>query len=220
LPVQARPYQPVELVQLSADSCSLLTPSNSTAVSKLTGLQFHHFGAEKFTTDIQSPLMVHTVTKAAATTTAAVSSIRQVPGPLRPAITTAHTIALGGYRIANATNARPRTPIIVLHPVRHQRADRCRRRRLPDHVRCVADQHSVAPALAAVTLTGAVAALAAPVVRRGLFGTSDQDTGYLGRRYVHWLATAWWHPLLVVGILMMLITVVGAAFSRIKSAKR
>jgi hypothetical protein len=76
-----------------------LDHSSQKACELASGLQFHHFGAEKFTTDIQSPLMVHTVTKAAATTTAAVSSIRQVPGPLRPAITTAHTIALGGYLI-------------------------------------------------------------------------------------------------------------------------
>jgi hypothetical protein len=146
---------------------------------------------EKFTTDIQSPLMVHAVTKAAATTTAAVSSIRQVPGPLRPAITTAHTIALGGYRIANATNARPRTldhhrngaacprnrrSNPVLHPVRHQRADRCRRRRLPDHVRCMADQHSVVRCAGRGDTYRRGGRARCPVVRRGLFGTSDQDT--------------------------------------------
>jgi hypothetical protein len=37
---------------------------------------------------------------------------------------------------------------------------------------------------------------------------------------VHWLATAWWHPLLLVGIFVLLITLVGAVASRPQPAKR
>lgn len=74
-------------------------------------------------------------------------------------------------------------------------------------------------ALVAITLTGAVASLAAPAVRRGLFGASAKDSGYVGR-HVHWLATAWWHPLLGVGIVLLLIILVGVAFSRPKPTRR
>jgi hypothetical protein len=45
LPVAAEIEQPVELVQVSADSRTALAPGRATAARKLTGLQFHHFGA-------------------------------------------------------------------------------------------------------------------------------------------------------------------------------
>jgi hypothetical protein len=45
LPASADEEQPLELIQVSADTRSLLAPRRPTADSKLTGLQFHHFGA-------------------------------------------------------------------------------------------------------------------------------------------------------------------------------
>ncbi|MFJ3307692.1 patatin-like protein [Streptomyces sp. NPDC086549] len=45
LPVGTEVEQPIELVQVSADTRCLLAPRRATAASKLTGLQLHHFGA-------------------------------------------------------------------------------------------------------------------------------------------------------------------------------
>ena len=45
LPVLVEVEQPVQLVQVSADTRTLLDPQRRTAASKLTGLQMHHFGA-------------------------------------------------------------------------------------------------------------------------------------------------------------------------------
>ncbi len=45
LPVQLEVEQPVELIQVSADTRSPLAEARATAAAKLTGLQFHHFGA-------------------------------------------------------------------------------------------------------------------------------------------------------------------------------
>ena len=45
LPVDAEVEQPVEFIQVSADTRTLLDPNRSTAASKLTGEQLHHFGA-------------------------------------------------------------------------------------------------------------------------------------------------------------------------------
>ncbi len=395
LPVDAGPYQPVELVQLSADTRSMLAPGNATAASKLTGLQFHHFGAfykqswrandwmwgrldaagwlvhalldprrlkqvadrrpqggrvawllgelasfgavplpsgpplaegmanrerveaelafldetripmpkslpltsmwlatawqhrvvedelpalarvvvgapgaptdrspsptmtwarkvlepgadldvllrtcpipqETFKTDMGSPLMVHTLAKAAATTSGAVSSVRQVPGPVRPAVTTMHTITLGGYRVANAAKAKPRHMIVVgLVLLALGIAAASQSASLFGITGLVAAgiggylvtfgtwqvSTRLLAALVATTLTGAVAALAAPVVRRGLFGTSETDPGLVGR-HVYWLATAWWHPLLAVGVLILFIVVVGLAFGGRRAPKR
>ncbi len=45
LPVDAEVDQPVELIQVSADTRTLLDLAHGTAQSKLTGMQLHHFGA-------------------------------------------------------------------------------------------------------------------------------------------------------------------------------
>ena len=45
LPVLTQVAQPVELIQVSADTRSLLAPHHGTALTKLTGMQVHHFGA-------------------------------------------------------------------------------------------------------------------------------------------------------------------------------
>ena len=45
LPTGVDVEQPIELVQISADTRTKLDLKHSTARSKLTGLQFHHFGA-------------------------------------------------------------------------------------------------------------------------------------------------------------------------------
>ena len=45
LPVSAELDQPVEFIQVSADTRTLLDPCHSTAASKLTGMQVHNFGA-------------------------------------------------------------------------------------------------------------------------------------------------------------------------------
>jgi hypothetical protein len=45
LPVLVEVEQPVELIQVSADTQTLLDPARATAADKLTGMQVHHFGA-------------------------------------------------------------------------------------------------------------------------------------------------------------------------------
>jgi patatin-related protein len=45
LPVRVEVQQPVELIQVSADTRTELAPHRATAATKLTGLQAHHFGA-------------------------------------------------------------------------------------------------------------------------------------------------------------------------------
>jgi patatin-related protein len=45
LPVLTEVAQPVELIQVSADTRTLLSPAQRTAETKLTGMQLHHFGA-------------------------------------------------------------------------------------------------------------------------------------------------------------------------------
>jgi patatin-related protein len=62
--------------------------------------------------------------------------------------------------------------------------------------------------LLSVTLVGAVLSLATPVVRGWLFGTDQQHSGVVGS-HVYWLGAQWWHPLIVVGAVALVITVAG-----------
>jgi hypothetical protein len=145
-----------------------------------------------------------------------------------------HTITLGGYRVANAAKAVPRNMIVVgLVMLALGIAAASQSASLFGITGLVAAgiggylvtfgtwqvSTRLLAAVVATTLTGAVAALAAPVVRRGLFGTSETDPGLVGR-HVYWLATAWWHPLLAVGVLILFIVVVGLAFGGRRAPKR
>lgn len=67
--------------------------------------------------------------------------------------------------------------------------------------------------LLSVTLVGAVLSLATPVVRRWLFGTDQQHAGLVGS-HVYWLGAQWWHPLIVVGAIALVITIAGVLVGR------
>ena len=67
--------------------------------------------------------------------------------------------------------------------------------------------------LLSLTLVGAVLSLATPVVRRWLFGTDQQHAGLVGS-HVYWLGAQWWHPLIVVGAIALVITIAGVLVGR------
>lgn len=173
------------------------------------------------TTEKGTPLMVRTLTKAAATTTAALSSMRQLPGVARPAVTTMHTIALGGYRVASSTKAHPARLLLiglVLLAVGAVAAS-TGILGIPGLIMAAIGGYLLTfvvwqrgprlwGSLLGITLVLGVFALTMPDVRPWLFGTSETDVGVLGRR-MHWLADEWWHPLVAVGILLVIVTAVG-----------
>jgi patatin-related protein len=185
---------------------------------------------ETFATDMGSPLMVRTLAKAAATTTAVINSTQQIPGAVRPAVKTAHTIALGGYRATVATKASARILAaagLMLLAIGIGAAVQSAAVFGVGGLLLVglggyllafgAWQTSgrLFAALVAVTLTGAVASLATPVVRNWLFGSSPTDPGLVGR-HLHWFAESWWHPLLPIVLLVVLLAVVGATSGRLR----
>jgi hypothetical protein len=65
-------------------------------------------------------------------------------------------------------------------------------------------------ALAWVALVGAALCLATPVFRQWLFGTDRKHAGLLGA-HAYWLGTEWWHPLIVVGVIALVVTAIVAA---------
>ncbi|PJI93383.1 patatin-like protein [Luteimicrobium subarcticum] len=187
---------------------------------------------ETFASDRGTPLMVSTVTKAAATAVAAVDSVHGIPGPARPAVTTARTVALAGYRVTAATRGAVKAVLLVglallvvggaLTTVTSDVVG------VPMLVVALAGAYLVTVgawqwsrrlvgALVSVTLGAAIVALAVPWVRDLLFGDGTAaDHGFVGDRgggVLEWLADAWWHPLAAVAGVLVVLCVVAALLS-------
>jgi patatin-related protein len=185
---------------------------------------------ETFASDAGTPLMLRTITKAAATATGAVASVSALPGPVKPAVTSVRTLALGGYRVTRAVGGAWRYLVlvglgllVVGIALATQSSDLFGITGLSltaVGAYCVTVgawqlTKRLLPALLSVTVVLAVASLATRWVRRRLFATDDpKHLGYVARQ-LKWLQSTWWHPLLVVGIFLLIIAVVAAASSGI-----
>jgi patatin-related protein len=179
---------------------------------------------ETFASDKGSPLMARTLTKAAATASAAASSVRQLPLTVKPAVIALRTLTLAAYRMVSLTNGKAKWSIIAGAVLVVLGA-----------VAAMQDAATIATcglivaaigaylivlgtwqvstelllALLSATLLGAVLSLATPVVRGWLFGT-EKNPGVVGTQ-VYWLGAQWWHPLLVVVIIVVAVAAIGAA---------
>jgi uncharacterized membrane protein len=179
---------------------------------------------ETLATDKGSPLMAHTITKAAATASAAASSVRQLPGVLKPPVITLRTVALGGYRVVSLNKGLRRSSIIfgafllvlgiafAIQSVAVLGVTGLAVAGIGAYL-VVLGTWQVSTrllfALLSTTLVGAVLALTVHVVRDWLFG-SEKDPGLVGA-HVYWLGTQWWHPLIVIGAIALALTLVAAA---------
>ncbi|QUR66135.1 patatin-like protein [Mycobacterium spongiae] len=179
---------------------------------------------ETLGTDKGSPLMAQTITKTAATASAAAGSVRQLPSVLKPPVITLQTLALGGYRAVSLSKGIAKWSLTVGAAL------------LVLGVAATTQSATVAGvtglimagtggylivlatwqfssrllfALLSVTLVGAVLALSAPFVRRLLFG-ADEDPGLMVC-LVYWFGERWWHPLIGVGAVALAIAVIVAA---------
>jgi patatin-related protein len=180
--------------------------------------------SETFASDKGSPLMAHTITKAAATASAAVGSIRQMPAVLKPPLLTLRTVALGGYRVVSLTKGIVAAVIafgVALLVVGVAAAIQSTpgigaaglvMAGIGGYVIVFGTWQLSSRtffALLAFTLVGAVLSLATPVERRWLFG-SEKNPGWIGT-HVYWLGSQWWHPLLVVVAIALSVTLLAAA---------
>jgi patatin-related protein len=175
---------------------------------------------ETFKSDRGSPLMAHTVAKAAATASAAAGSVRQLPSVLKPPLTTLRIVTLGGYHVVSLTKGVARSMIVtgafllVLGvAVAIQSATLLGFTGLGvaglgGYLIALGTWRfsgRLLSALFSITLVGAVLSLATPFIRRFLFG-NQKDPGIVGA-HAYWLGTQWWHPLAVVGAIALVVTV-------------
>jgi patatin-related protein len=198
---------------------------------------------ETFATDKRSPLMTRTITKAAATASAAVGSVRQVPGALKPPVTALRTVALSGYQVAALTKGIARRSITwgamllvlgVILAMQNSTWFGASGLAMAGTGACLVVlgtwqcSSRLLFVIPSVTLVGAFFSLACPVVRRYLFGTANKS-GWIGA-HVYWLGAQWWHPFVVVLAFALALALIAAArpgrwideriSARISAAKR
>ncbi len=192
-------------------------------------LKTNPIAGETFLTDKGSPLMARTITKAAATASAAIGSIRGIPSVAKPPLATLRTLTLSGYRVTSTTKGVARRSIIFGAALLILGVALAIQAATVFGVTGLAAagvgaylvvlgtwQRSsrLLFALLSVTVVGAVLSLATPLVSRWLFGDEGRP-GLLGRN-VYWLGTQWWHPLAAVGVIVAAIATFGAANPRRK----
>jgi patatin-related protein len=183
--------------------------------------------------EMGTPLMVRTLAKTAADATAALDSVKQIPGVIRPVFSWARTVTLAGYRITKGTGLGPKIMIVlgVLLLAGGTLAAVQQAALWGIGGAIVASvggyllvfgawqtSRLVLGSVLSTTLVFGAAALSLPSTRRGLFGTSEADPGWLGRK-VHWLALSGWHPVIALGILLFAFAVLGLIFESVGRRK-
>lgn len=201
-----------------------------TGDAKYTLLNSNPVAGETFASDKGSPLMARTITKAAATASAAVGSVRQLPGVLKPPLITVRTLALGGYRVVALTKGLARSTIIAgavllvlggaaaVQSTPQIGAAGLIAAGIGGYLVVLGTWQRSSRTLYALlcfTLVGAVLALTTYCVRTWLFGTDKDHPGLVGT-HLYWLGTQWWHPLVVVGAIALAVALAAAANPRRK----
>jgi patatin-related protein len=185
--------------------------------------------SETLLSDKGSPLMARTITKAAATASAAIGSISGIPSVVKPPLATLRTLTLSGYRVTSTTKGLARRSIIVGAVLLILGVALAIQSGTAFGITGLAAagvgaylvvlgtwqwSSRLLFALLSITIVGAVLLLGTPLVSKSLFGTEDH-LGLLGRN-VYWLGTQWWHPLAAVGVLAAVVAALGAANPRRK----
>ncbi|SON60571.1 putative membrane protein [Mycobacterium simulans] len=196
----------------------------SPGQAKYALLNENPVASETFLTDKGSPLMAHTVAKAAATASGAAGSVRQLPSVIKPPVVTLRTLTLGGYRVVSLTKGIARSTIVAgavllvlgvaaaIQSVTVLGVTGLIMAGTGSYLIVLGTwqlSSRLLFALVSVTLVGAVLSLATPVVRDWLFG-DEKHPGLVGAN-AYWLGAQWWHPLIVVGAIALGVTVIAAA---------
>lgn len=183
--------------------------------------------AETFASDQGSPLMAHTIAKAAATASGAAGSVRQLPSVVKPPIATLRTLTLGGYRVVSLTKGVARSIVLAgavllvlgvaaaIQSATLVGVTGLTMAGIGAYLVVLGTwqfSSRLLFALLSTTLVGAVFSIATPVVRAFLFGSAEHP-GWVGAN-AYRLGTQWWHPLIVVGVIALGVTVVGVARPR------
>ncbi len=193
--------------------------------------------AQTFETEVGQPLLARTVTKALATSTAALTAFTAEVAALKPLFTSLRGVTLTTYQATKATRATPRALLLagmVLIVVGFVLAAGW------GNLLGLGGVGLVVAGLAIVALgvwglswrglkvlLGAlllllVVAPSLPWVRHWLFAPGPGSPGIATpalKAFPGWLASTWWHPTVVLGGLLVLVAVISLAVSNSRRAR-
>lgn len=187
---------------------------------------------ETLETDRGSPLLRRTLTKAVATTTAALASLTQLPRALVPGISAIRTVSLGAYRVVNGITGPARWVIgiglalLVLGVAAAGQESTLfglgglAAAAVGGYLVVLGTWQLGRRALGAlfgVTIVVLIGALTTPVVRGWLFGGPATGRGWVGD-HVGWIGVAWWHPLVALGVIVVFCALLAVAFAPRRSS--
>jgi patatin-related protein len=194
--------------------------------AKYEFLKENPVASETFFSDKGSPLMARTLTKAAATASAAVASVRQLPSVVKPPLTTLRTMTLSGYRVVSVTKGFARRSILLgavilvlgiafaIQSGSWAGIPAVTMIAIGSYLVVLATwQLSSRVIFAVLSLTVVLLAIAPAIkpVATMLFGDKGSPgSGFVGQ-HLYWLSADWTHPLMVEGAFVIAIIVLGIA---------
>jgi hypothetical protein len=171
--------------------------------------------------------MARTLTKAAATASAAVGSVQQLPSVIKPPLTTLRTLTLGGYRVVSVTKGCAKRSILLgaavlvlgialaIQSASWAGIPALTMIAIGSYLVVLATwQLSSRVIFAVLSLTVVLLAIAPaikPIATR-LFGDEGSPgSGFLSK-HLYWLSADWTHPLIVEGAFVIAVVVLGIAY--------
>jgi hypothetical protein len=195
--------------------------------AKYEFLKENPVASETFSSDKGSPLMARTLTKAAATASAAVGSVRQLPSVVKPPLTTLRKLTLGGYRMVSVTKGCAKWSILlgavvlvlgiafVIQSASWAGIPALTMIAIGSYLIVLATwQLSSRVIFAVLSLTVVLLAIAPaikPVATR-LFGDKSSPGSSFVGEHLYWLSADWTHPLIVEGAFVIAVIVLGIAY--------
>jgi patatin-related protein len=183
---------------------------------------------ETLASDKGSPLMANTITKAAATASAAVGSVRQIPAVLRPPLVTVRTLALGGYRVVSSTKGVARWTIITgtiililgiaaaVQPSAEIAGFGLIAAGIGGYAIVLGTWQCSGRTLFAILAFGvvfAIVTITTSPTRERFWGTDKDHPGFVGS-HIYWIGQDWRHPLAVIGALVLAVILMSATNPR------
>jgi patatin-related protein len=181
---------------------------------------------ETFDSDRGSPLMACTITKAAATASAAVASAPQVPKVVKPALTTLRTVTLAAYRVVSATKGCAKrfiqigAALLVLGIAFAIQSTSwagllgLTMIAVGSYLLVLGTWQRISArwyALLSILLVLLAVAPSFECVATWLFGKKGTADSSLVGGHLYWLSEDWTHPLIVEGVFVLAVIVVGVA---------
>ncbi|SDJ10649.1 patatin-related protein [Frankineae bacterium MT45] len=218
----AKPNVAPTAVQWASDVTKLHAAPEAAAAVVALKLPSCPVPEETFKSELGTSLLTRTTTHAAATVTAAVSSVQQIPSVVRPVLTSMRTVTLTGYRASTLVDPAPKRLAMIgagalvlgVAAAIQQSAVFG----LPGLLLAITGTYCLAIAawgaskmllisFLSLLLLAGIGSLAIPTVRRYLFGTSPSEDGWIGQ-HIYWIGENWWHPFVVLGALVFLLILV------------